>query len=164
MCPTIDPPSCPACGEPMTRQDFAKVAVDHCLTGCRGIWFDRGELQKLDHQLKGMSPALRDALSGTPPVEPRGPIDCPHCREQMDQLEYEAQTTVTVDRCRSCEGIFLDAGELGAIRNRPLTGTELKRARIRSRHRAGRHRRREQERHTELAARMAVLSTMVHGL
>ena len=129
-----EPIHCPACGEPMSREEFAKIAVDHCLTGCRGIWFDRGELQKLDHKLKGMSPALRDALSDPGPGragEPRGPIDCPRCRVPMDELEYEAQATVDVDRCGTCDGIFLDASELAAIRDRPLTGKERARSRIR---------------------------------
>lgn len=158
-----EPTHCPACGEPMTCQEFAKISVDHCLTGCRGIWFDQGELQKLDHKLKGMSPALREALVDSPPTESRGPIECPHCREQMERLEYEAQATVTVDRCRSCEGIFLDAGELGLIRDRPMTGKEKVRFRIRRRHRAGRHRRREAEKHEALDGQMMIICTMMSG-
>lgn len=152
-----EPINCPACSEPMSHQDFAKVCVDHCLTGCRGIWFDSGELKKLDHKLKGMSPALKEALADPRRSEPRGPIDCPHCRKQMDQLEYEAQTTVTVDRCAGCGGIFLDAGELEAIRERPLTGKELARYRIRRRHQAARHERNQAEWDEDLAGQMAII-------
>ena len=34
---------------------------------------------------------------------------CPHCKEPMIILEYEE---VEIDYCLSCEGIWLDAGEL----------------------------------------------------
>lgn len=135
---------CPACSVPMSQQDFANIIADLCVSGCRGIWFDRGELQKLDHKLKGMNPALREALAEPGRNESRGLIDCPRCEQQMDQLEYVVQPEVTVDTCAACGGIFLDAGELAAIRDRPLTPKELARGRIRRRHRAARYQR-EQE-------------------
>jgi len=36
-------------------------------------------------------------------------MDCPVCKEPMVVLEYES---VEVDYCLSCEGLWLDAGEL----------------------------------------------------
>ncbi|MCK5328741.1 MAG: zf-TFIIB domain-containing protein [Candidatus Latescibacteria bacterium] len=37
---------------------------------------------------------------------------CPACNVEMEQLKYEG---VNVDRCPSCEGVWLDSGELRLI-------------------------------------------------
>ena len=39
---------------------------------------------------------------------------CPKCQSQMDALEYEG---IEVDRCRSCHGIWFDAGESHWLRH-----------------------------------------------
>lgn len=41
---------CPDCGEPMAREEHAmvsQVVVDVC-TQCRGVWLDKGELERLE--------------------------------------------------------------------------------------------------------------------
>ena len=37
---------CPKCGSAMTSQERSGLVVDEC-TGCRGIFLDRGELERL---------------------------------------------------------------------------------------------------------------------
>lgn len=38
--------NCPKCGETMRNYERSGVTVDQC-TGCRGIYLDRGELERL---------------------------------------------------------------------------------------------------------------------
>ena len=40
---------CPVCGKEMVEKDFG-VEVHVCENGCKGIWFDRGALAKLDEK------------------------------------------------------------------------------------------------------------------
>lgn len=37
---------------------------------------------------------------------------CPKCGSQLEEIEY---SSVRIDRCTSCEGIWLDKGELDAV-------------------------------------------------
>ncbi len=37
---------CPRCGADLVERQRAEVSIDVC-TGCRGVWLDRGELEKL---------------------------------------------------------------------------------------------------------------------
>ena len=144
----------------MTREDFASACLDVCAEGYHGIWFDQGELQRLDQKKKGMGPALERALA-----EPRrgdvkrGTIDCSQCQEPMDQVRYELATSITIDQCPKCDGIFLDAGELGEIHKRPLTSKELAKARVRRLVRSRRRARREDA--DQSAATLAALSALL---
>src|SRR3712207_1625446 len=42
----MDPLTCPKCGSPWRAFERSGITVDQC-TGCRGIFLDRGELERL---------------------------------------------------------------------------------------------------------------------
>ncbi|MCH7820865.1 MAG: MFS transporter [Proteobacteria bacterium] len=44
-----------------------------------------------------------------------GAMQCPKCRTDMEQVDYEG---VEIDRCKYCKGIWFDAGESEALRNK----------------------------------------------
>ena len=44
-----------------------------------------------------------------------GAIRCPKCRADMEQVVHEG---VEVDRCRHCQGLWFDAGEIEQLKNR----------------------------------------------
>jgi len=44
-----------------------------------------------------------------------GAMRCPKCRADMEQILIEG---IWIDRCRSCQGLWFDAGEAGKLRNR----------------------------------------------
>ncbi len=107
---------------------------------------------------------MREALADPRPSGSRAIIDCPHCCEQMDQLECEVKPSIIVDECALCSGVFLDFGELAAIRQRPLTHEERKRFRTRQRHRAARHGRKQRAKHNEgVAPYLAVFVIAANG-
>lgn len=41
-----------------------------------------------------------------------GAIRCPKCRADMEQVNYEG---IEIDRCRHCQGLWFDAGEIEAL-------------------------------------------------
>ncbi|MCD4780396.1 MAG: zf-TFIIB domain-containing protein [Candidatus Omnitrophica bacterium] len=109
---------CPVCQKAMSEQDFGGIKVDVCADGCRGIWFDWFELEKLDETHEGLGEALKNSLEGTREQdESRGQINCPRCQKPMIGHLYKAAKDVTVDECYLCGGFYLDAGELKAIRD-----------------------------------------------
>ncbi len=44
-----------------------------------------------------------------------GSMRCPKCRAEMEQIDYEG---IEIDRCKYCKGIWFDAGESEALRNK----------------------------------------------
>lgn len=110
--------NCPACGMPMVEEDFGGVVVDVCKNGCKGIWFDWGELKELDENHEGVGRALEEALkSPRHKNNNRGPLNCPKCGVKMHEHKYRNAKQVNVDECYACGGIFLDSGELKQIRD-----------------------------------------------
>ena len=110
--------NCPACGKPMAEADFGDVQVNICKDGCRGIWFDWGELTRLDENNEGIGKALEDALkhSAAGDVKQRPQLNCPRCPAPMRSHKYKSNKDVSVDECYACGGFFLDSGELRRIR------------------------------------------------
>ena len=110
---------CPACQNKMSQITHRGVTLDICKNGCGGIWFDNFELGKFDEQ----SEDLGDVLSCLTPV-PDVKIDlskrqnCPVCAGVVMMRHYfSPNDKIIVDQCPACGGIWLDAGELVAIRS-----------------------------------------------
>ena len=47
---------CPDCNETLVMSDRSGVEIDYC-PKCRGIWLDRGELDKIIERSSGQSPS-----------------------------------------------------------------------------------------------------------
>ncbi len=109
--------NCPACKKDMMEKDFGGIKVDICSDGCKGIWFDWSEIEKLDEKHEGLGASLSEALqSEYHKNENRGRINCPKCTQPMVDHFYKSCKMITVDECYVCGGFFLDAGELEIIR------------------------------------------------
>lgn len=116
---------CPACGKSMVEEIFGNVHVDVCKNGCKGIWFDWGELKRLDESNEGTGEALEEALK-SPRVNDaeRGQLKCPKCGIAMHVHKYSSAKEVNVDECYGCGGFFLDSGELREIREHHMSHEE----------------------------------------
>ena len=63
------PMTCPHCSVPLVMSERAGVEIDYCPT-CRGIWLDRGELDKILERAAGdMAPQAPQA-----PMPPQSPM------------------------------------------------------------------------------------------
>ncbi len=116
---------CPACGKSMVEESFGEVRADVCKNGCKGIWFDWGELKELDEQNEGAGEALEAALKSLRVNDSgRGPLKCPKCGISMHAHKYSSAKEVNVDECYGCGGFFLDSGELRDIREHHMSQEE----------------------------------------
>jgi len=117
---------CPVCSQEMVPENFG-LGVQVCENGCKGIWFDHTELERLDQAGTGMGAAIQAALQ-SPRIntDARGPIKCPKCHIQMQTHKFQRDKEVNVDECYSCGGFFLDSGELKEIRDHYMTNEEVK--------------------------------------
>ena len=109
---------CPVCQTEMVEKNFGGVMIDICSDGCKGIWFDWFELEKLDEAHEGLDNVLKEALDSSRVKDSdRERINCPKCSNPMVAHLYKSAKEVTVDECYLCGGFFLDSGELKVIRD-----------------------------------------------
>lgn len=105
---------CPTCQTTLEARDLSSqgfVKIDHC-PSCRGCWLDVA--------------ALHDALPGVwsdveeievTSAEVFSDMLCPHCAARLLTVNPEDHGDLSVERCSSCHGIWLDSGELRRLRN-----------------------------------------------
>ena len=65
--------ACPVCRVPLAMSDRQGIEIDYC-PQCRGVWLDRGELDKIVERSAGdaaPAPAPRSAAPA-PAAQPRG--------------------------------------------------------------------------------------------
>ena len=121
---------CPACDNQLEQRIVGDVAVDVCNNGCAGIWFDNFELQKFDekHEAAGES-LLQIERNPEISVDHSQKRHCPKCETQKMLKHFmSVKREVEVDECPKCGGFWLDAGELGQIRDQFETQTDREQA------------------------------------
>lgn len=110
--------SCPLCRRTMETVNISGVEIDFCRNGCKGVWFDNYELIKLDELHEGQGPILEEILTAPPVDDTRSEkLICPRCDVALRRRKYRSGSSVEIDNCYSCNGIFLDSGELAMIRD-----------------------------------------------
>ncbi|HET9640702.1 MAG TPA: zf-TFIIB domain-containing protein [Allosphingosinicella sp.] len=72
--PAPAPMSCPHCAIPLVMSERQGIEIDYCPT-CRGIWLDRGELDKiLERAAADTTPAApQPPRAPQPPIAPQAP-------------------------------------------------------------------------------------------
>lgn len=96
----------------MIAVERGEIELDHCIS-CRGLWFDRGEIELLA-ELTGadLSSLGRGERTGS-----GGKRLCPRCEEKLEEIAVD---TLRIDRCPDGHGLWFDRGELGAVIDRAL--------------------------------------------
>lgn len=85
------------------------VEVD-CCPLCSGIWLDAGELEPILGAMTGESPPESDAPAC---AEDEAPMRCPRC----GAVAVLVHTPLArVNLCSACHGLWLDAHELGKLK------------------------------------------------
>ncbi|MBD3307221.1 hypothetical protein GF339_12390 [candidate division KSB3 bacterium] len=121
---------CPACGNQLTEMAVQEIHVDVCQGGCKGVWFDRFELQKVDeaHEAAG-EPLLDVARDPQLVVDHARQRHCPKCETiPLMRHFFSVKRDIEVDECPQCAGMWLDQGELARIRTQFATESERREA------------------------------------
>lgn len=111
-------PHCPACRTTVLKERTLSdqaTRIDVC-PACKGGWFDARELAA------SLSVAIKDL---EPPENAmKTSRVCPKCRIPLAQIDYP-ETTVEVDICEACHGIWLDKGEFKQLNHQRAQYQEL---------------------------------------
>jgi uncharacterized protein len=101
--------NCPKCSAGMEKVRVRIYQIDRC-TGCKGLWFDALELERL----RGIKGAAAIDI-GDPAVgkqqDAMEHVLCPICRTQMLRMVDAKQPKISFESCPTCYGVYLDAGE-----------------------------------------------------
>lgn len=113
---TIECPKCSVAANRIEIDVFGpNIFIDIC-PRCEGIWLDAGELGKLLKDRK-----LSDYLTKDIGTQSKSKLICPRCGGLMD---IESADDIDVDVCLSCNGVWLDAGELDGLKKKAKKGFE----------------------------------------
>lgn len=122
--------NCIRCKAPMKNVLIQNVAVDVC-PDCHGIWLYGGELSKIleVEETKLAESEIAQFLTGdkcTLRKEMSIESFCPSCQTPMATYVYCYDSGIKIDRCKECNGIWLDDGELKQIIDYVSTNKQLK--------------------------------------
>lgn len=107
--------NCPRDNTALQMKSFGDVSAATCPT-CRGMYLQHGELNRLAEPTAGdveYSSVDGDTLQHP---DEYGPIRCPHDGTTMSKVDFNVDTTIILDYCKTCEGFWVDEKELDAIR------------------------------------------------
>ena len=101
---------CPKCKAGKLTKRRAKgedFSVEYCRK-CKGVWFDRGELEEVMPEAIKKLEVPNDAQKDAECL-------CPKCNKALYVFNYP-QTYVTIDMCKRCRGLWFDRSEFKEIR------------------------------------------------
>ena len=120
----VPPMDCPKCEGKLVEKTYGRVRVDRCVD-CEGIWFDANEVRALvAHATRQKDDVPQTAAKGKSVLDD-ATGRCPHCVDTLDRVESLAVAGLHYDRCRTCRGAWLDAGEIDQIMADPDAGAML---------------------------------------
>lgn len=106
---TSDAIECPKCHSPMQHVRVGETEIERCAR-CGGIWLDVFEKDAVLANSSLVSQA--DPNDARPHTASPKAMSCPRDHWQLIHMVDQRQPHVKFEACKSCGGIFLDAGEL----------------------------------------------------
>ena len=107
---------CPNCDGKLEPRTFNKVNINEC-DKCHGLWFDRDELRKAkdstDSDLAWLDFDIFEEKENKY-SKSESHRHCPKDNTKLNKLTY-SHSSVSIDACPTCHGIFLDKDEFEKI-------------------------------------------------
>lgn len=108
--------SCPHCSEDLVPIHIGGIEVDYCENGCKGIWFDEGELKRI-RELPEDSEGFKEIQGQFVPKERAEALKeeakmCPRCNVALYRYNWDMKSNIFLDSCEKCNGLWVDGGEM----------------------------------------------------
>jgi Zn-finger nucleic acid-binding protein len=107
---------CPACGKPLAEYSVFSMKFEAC-PACKGIWLFREELRMLKNKVEhGSLRWLNDELNSIDKTNAvSGKRMCPKCTGSKMVSVVFGKSSVIIDYCQKCRGMWLDQDEFDSI-------------------------------------------------
>lgn len=109
---------CSSCGGPLVRALLDECLVEYC-EACRGLLVPRRDFAEIVRRRRAWAQAQSVTPEPADVAELRRKINCPKCGARMATDWYYGPGNVVMDRCVSCDVVWLDYGELKRIVDAP---------------------------------------------
>lgn len=109
---------CPRTGSRLKPVKVGGITVD-VSEACGGVFFDSFELEHFDEETELRGAVLAEHLQQfhAPLPAENERIRCPKCvTTVMRRFYYSPEQQIEIDECGTCNGIWLDTGELDHLR------------------------------------------------
>jgi len=114
------PPKCPRCKTALMPDNVSAHGVVHnawSCESCKGFWISLEQLHVIESQERARIFELRFLPKKDVQA---APLDCPQCGQHLEKVVNARDAHVTMDVCGSCQKVWLDKGEMNAIRTESL--------------------------------------------
>ncbi|HPI23726.1 MAG TPA: zf-TFIIB domain-containing protein [Spirochaetota bacterium] len=103
--------NCPKCDQPLEKKDLRGERVGHCAS-CNGWWLETADIACVSKAWK----EFPDLRKSNPRKRRETLAVCSLCRVELDGFYHDTgATTLLVERCPKCGGVWLDDGELKRV-------------------------------------------------
>jgi Zn-finger nucleic acid-binding protein len=104
---------CPVCKSAMVIVEYSDIELDYC-TGCKGVWFDSGELELLLEaaEVEDYRVFLDEIIDKPEAATGEKKRKCPICNAKMRKACIDDDNQVLIDICRYEHGIWFDNQEV----------------------------------------------------
>lgn len=106
--------TCPVCQAPLAPVTLHRQDLDRC-PSCRGLFLDRGELGAIITMVAIAREVVLEEpdIDTVPDLERQREIRCPADGTRMHPVDAAG---IILDACPDCGGIWLDSGEIAALK------------------------------------------------
>ncbi len=106
---------CPKCEEQLKEVPFQGVKIDSC-SSCKGYWFEKDEFRKAKDEKEELLNWMDiDLWENDEKFRiTKDEILCPDCEMPLYEVNY-GDSSIKVDVCNVCEGMWLDEGEFRKV-------------------------------------------------
>jgi Zn-finger nucleic acid-binding protein len=120
---------CPQCKGQLKQSAFGEMVIDECHS-CKGMWFDRGELDGVkDEVLPDMKWLDIDRWIEQAEFEVRRESKfCPKCRNIVLTMVLDQKSNTEMSICTQCKGSWLARGQFLYFVNALIDGANQKSA------------------------------------
>jgi len=93
--------------------EYHNIELDYC-TGCKGVWFDSGELELIlkSHGLEEVKLFLDNILDSPEAISSEKKRKCPICGYKMKKTNLGEKPKILIDLCSEEHGLWFDGGEI----------------------------------------------------
>lgn len=104
---------CPVCKYDMLVVEYKNIELDYC-NGCRGVWFDSGELDLLlkSYGLEEPKTFFDGIFNSQEAASAEKKRNCPICSDKMKKATVGGQPEILIDACPDKHGLWFDGGEV----------------------------------------------------
>lgn len=116
-------PECPRCKVALSPDNLMQHGLVHTAWfcgKCKGAWISLEQLQQAE---QSETSAIFEWRSIPSSAEQQAPLACPDCGKTMAKVENSRDRKVTMDVCDDDKKVWLDRGELEAIRTESLASS-----------------------------------------